>query len=151
MFAVVKTGGKQYRVAPGDVVLVERLQGEEGQAIKLDNVLMISDGGKVTVGAPMVAGAAVEAVIKAQTRGEKIIVFKKKRRQGYRRKNGHRQDLTLLTITSVGGTSEVKAKAPKSKAAPVSDVPATVVESVDETKATKPKATRAKKKDSVEE
>lgn len=140
MFAVVKTGGKQYRVAPGDVVLVERLQGDEGQSIILDHILMVSEGTSTTIGAPQVAGATVEAVIKAQTRGDKIIVFKKKRRQGYRRKNGHRQDLTLLTIKTINGVGS----APAPKKAKV------VAETSVEADA-KPKVTRVKKTEKVEE
>ena len=101
MFAVLKTGGKQYRVCPGDIILVEKLPGEEGDSIHFDSVLMIGHDGVVKIGAPVVAGASVEAVVRRQTRGDKIIVFKKKRRQGYQRKKGHRQDLTLLTIQTI--------------------------------------------------
>ena len=97
MFAVIKTGGKQYRVASGDVIKVEKLEGEAGATIALDQVLMVGD----TIGTPLVAGASVSAEVIAQDRGPKIIVFKKKRRQNYRRKNGHRQDLTVLRITEI--------------------------------------------------
>ena len=97
MFAVIKTGGKQYRVASGDVIKVERLEGEAGATIALDHVLMV-DG---KVGTPLVKGASVSAEVIAQDRGPKIIVFKKKRRQNYRRKNGHRQDLTVLRIKDI--------------------------------------------------
>ncbi len=99
MFAVVRTGGKQYRVAEGDLIRVERLPGEKGGAVTLGDVLMA--GGKI--GSPLVEGASVAAEIVAQARGPKIIVFKKKRRQNYRRKNGHRQDLTILRITGISG------------------------------------------------
>jgi large subunit ribosomal protein L21 len=99
MFAVVRTGGKQYRVAEGDLIRVERLAGEKGGTITLGEVLMA--GSKI--GAPLVSGASVAAEIVAQARGPKIIVFKKKRRQNYRRKNGHRQDLTILRITGITG------------------------------------------------
>ena len=102
MFAVIKTGGKQYRVAAGDVIKVERLEVEAGSTIALDNVLMLGgEGAEATIGAPLVAGASVAAEVIAQDRGPKIIVFKKKRRQNYRRKNGHRQDLTVLRITGI--------------------------------------------------
>src|SRR3954469_22413964 len=101
MFAVVRTGGKQYKVANGDIIRVEKLAGEAGQSIQLDEVLLISDNGATTIGTPVVAGAAVTAEVVAQDRGPKIIVFKKKRRQNYRRKNGHRQDLTVLRITGI--------------------------------------------------
>ena len=97
MFAVIKTGGKQYRVASGDVIKVEKLEGEAGATIALDQVLMVGD----TIGTPLVAGAAVSAEVIAQDRGPKIIVFKKKRRHNYRRKNGHRQAHTVLRITGI--------------------------------------------------
>ena len=99
MFAVIQTGGKQYKVAPNDVILVEKLPGLAGDTVTLDQVLMVGD----KVGAPLVAGASVTATLVEQTRGEKIIVFKKKRRQNYRRKKGHRQDLTVLRITGING------------------------------------------------
>jgi large subunit ribosomal protein L21 len=103
MFAVIRTGGKQYRVAEGDVIKVERLaDAEPGATIALSEVLMVGgEGADATVGAPLVAGASVAAEVIAQDRGPKIIVFKKKRRQNYRRKNGHRQDLTVLRITGI--------------------------------------------------
>ena len=101
MYAVVKTGGKQYRVSKDDIMKVERLPGEAGDIITLDEVLMLGDGGNVTVGEPMVSGAAVAAEILEQKRDKKIIVFKKRRRQNYRRKNGHRQHLTVLRVTDI--------------------------------------------------
>ena len=97
MFAVVRTGGKQYRVAADDKIIVERLDGEAGQQIALD-VLMLSDAGEIKDA----TGASVTAEIVAQTKGDKVIIFKKKRRHNYRRKNGHRQQLTVLKIVSVG-------------------------------------------------
>jgi len=101
MFAVIKTGGKQYRVASGDVIKVEKLAAEAGATVALDQVLMVGEGAEATIGTPLVAGATVSAEVIAQDRGPKIIVFKKKRRQNYRRKNGHRQDLTVLRITEI--------------------------------------------------
>ena len=95
MFAVVRTGGKQYRVAADDKILVEKLDGAEGDTVTLET-LMLGDGASVT------AGGGVTAQIVAQTKGDKVIVFKKKRRHNYRRKNGHRQPLTVLKILSVG-------------------------------------------------
>ena len=105
MYAVVKTGGKQYRVAEGDVIKVERLDAEVGGSLDLDQVLMIggADGAEPKVGTPLVAGARVTAEVLDQARGPKIIVFKKKRRKGYRRKKGHRQDLTVLRIREIAG------------------------------------------------
>ena len=101
MFAVIKTGGKQYKVAKDDVIEVEKIDLEAGKAVELGEVLMLSDGGTVEVGAPFLAGAKVSAEVVEQTRGDKIIVFKKKRRKNYRRKAGHRQDLTVLKITGI--------------------------------------------------
>ncbi len=103
MFAVIKTGGKQYKVAKDDVIEVEKIDLEAGKAVEFGEVLMLSDGGKVEVGAPFLAGAKVSAEVVKQTRGDKIIVFKKKRRKNYRRKKGHRQDLTVLKITAIAG------------------------------------------------
>jgi len=100
MFAIVKTGGKQYRVAQGDQITVERIEGEVGAQVSLTEVLAI--GGEASrIGAPTVAGAAVTAKIVQQPRGSKIIVFKKKRRKNYRRKRGHRQELTVLKIEGI--------------------------------------------------
>ena len=101
MFAVVKTGGKQYKVAQGDVIQVEKLAGEAEAKVELGEVLMICDNGKVTTGAPFVKGASISAEIVAQKRSDKLIIFKKKRRQNYRRKNNHRQDFTVLKITGI--------------------------------------------------
>ena len=110
MFAVIRTGGKQYKVAKNDVISVEKLPGEAGETIALDQVLMLVDGEAMKVGAPLVEGARVEATIVEQTRGPKIIVFKKKRRKNYRRKQGHRQDLTVLRVTDVVGADAKPAK-----------------------------------------
>lgn len=101
MFAVIKTGGKQYKVAKDDVIVVEKLAGEAGAKVALDEVLLVGGEGDAKVGAPMIAGASVAAEIVEQTRGDKVIIFKKKRRKNHRRKNGHRQDLTVLRITGI--------------------------------------------------
>jgi large subunit ribosomal protein L21 len=101
MYAVIRTGGKQYKVAKNDVISVERLPGEAGDDLTLDQVLMVGGDGDTKVGAPLVEGAAVSATLLEQGRGDKIIVFKKKRRQNYRRKRGHRQDLSILRITDI--------------------------------------------------
>lgn len=113
MYAVVVTGGKQYRVTAGDTINVEKLEGNLGDIVKLDQVLTLSGADKSEVGAPLVAGALVEAQIVGQFKGDKVIIFKKKRRHNYRRKNGHRQLHTALHIVSIaqGGTSLVKADA----------------------------------------
>jgi len=118
MFAVVKTGGKQYKVAKDDIITVERLLGEPGETVEIGDVLMIGEDGKApTVGTPVVEKAAVFAEILEQSRADKIIVFKKNRRQGYRRKNGHRQDQTVLKVLDVS-PSGTKPKAAAKKAAP---------------------------------
>lgn len=101
MFAIIQSGGKQYKVAKDDVVRVEKLDAEAGKAIKIAEVVMLVDGTNATVGAPLVKGASVSAEIVRHEKTDKIIVFKKKRRQNYRRKNGHRQDLTVLRITGI--------------------------------------------------
>jgi large subunit ribosomal protein L21 len=101
MFAVVKTGGKQYKVAQGDIIQVEKLPGEASAKVELAEVLMLCDNGKVTVGAPFVKGASVAAEVVEQKRSAKLIVFKKKRRQNYRRRNNHRQEFTVLKITGI--------------------------------------------------
>lgn len=111
MFAIVRTGGKQYRVAAGDKIAVEKIEGEAGDTVSLGDVLLAGDGGEVADA----KGLTVSAEIIAQTRGEKVIVFKKRRRHNYRRRNGHRQSLTLLRILAVG---EAKKAAPKKEAAP---------------------------------
>lgn len=101
MFAVVKTGGKQYKVAQDDVIQVEKLSGEAQAKVELSEVLMVCDGGKVTVGAPFLKGALVTAEVVEQKRSAKLIVFKKKRRQNYRRRTNHRQEFTVLKITGI--------------------------------------------------
>jgi large subunit ribosomal protein L21 len=101
MFAIVKTGGKQYRVTPGDQIVVERLEGEVGGEISLNHVLAIGDGDSGAIGRPTLADAFVRARIVQQPRGTKVIVFKKKRRKNYRRKHGHRQELTVLRIEEI--------------------------------------------------
>lgn len=104
MFAVIRTGGKQYRVAKDDVIAVERLDGEPGSTIDFAEVLMVADGAAVSAGAPLLEGASVSATIVEQSRAAKIIVFKKKRRQNYRRKKGHRQHQTVLRVTDIRTT-----------------------------------------------
>ncbi len=103
MYAVIQTGGKQYRVEPGQTVVVEKLPGNAGDQIAFDEVLLVSsgDGGKVTIGKPMVAGAKVTGQIVEQTLGEKLTVFKFRLRKNYVRKNGHRQELTAVKIGAI--------------------------------------------------
>lgn len=103
MYAVIKTGGKQYRVAQNDLLTIERLEGEPGASIEFADVLMVGEGDNVKVGAPFVDGAKVTAELVDQARGPKVIAFKKRRRQNSRRKKGHRQHLSLVRITSITG------------------------------------------------
>ena len=126
MFAIVRTGGKQYRVAPGDKIVVEKLDGKAGDSVTLSDVLLAGDGSDLK----STDGLTVAAEIVAQAKGEKVVVFKKRRRHNYRRKKGHRQQHTILRIVSVGGqqaqasgeTAAAKPKkAPKAAAAPVAN------------------------------
>ena len=119
MYAVIKTGGKQYKVAKDEVLAIEKLAGDTGDSVSFEQVLMLSDGETTTLGRPTVAGALVTAEVVEQTRGPKIIVFKKNRRQNYRRKKGHRQDLTKVRITDIlaEGSKPKKAAAKPKKAA----------------------------------
>ncbi|MCR5878412.1 50S ribosomal protein L21 [Phenylobacterium sp. J367] len=103
MYAVIKSGGKQYRVQPGDVLVVEKLDGEPGANVSFGDVLMLGDGDAVTLGAPLVAGASVAATLIETRKGEKVKIFKKIRRQGYRRTRGHRQHETVLRVTAING------------------------------------------------
>ncbi len=101
MEAIVKTGGKQLRVTPGDIVEVEKLAAEEGDTVTLDQVIYAKDGDHIHIGKPVLENAAVKAKVLSQCRGKKIVVFKLKRRKNYRRKQGHRQDLTRLKIEEI--------------------------------------------------
>lgn len=108
MFAIIETGGKQYRVKPGDTIEVERLPGDPGSSMDFDRVLMVGGEGATRVGSPSVAGALVRAEVVGQKRGEKIIVFRFKSKVRYRRKTGHRQELTRLKITDILPDGESK-------------------------------------------
>ncbi len=103
MYAVIKTGGKQYRVAQNDLLTIERLEGEAGATVEFTDVLMVGEGDSVKVGAPFVTGAKVTAELVDQARGPKVIAFKKRRRKSSRRKKGHRQHLSLVRITAIAG------------------------------------------------
>jgi large subunit ribosomal protein L21 len=101
MYAIIQTGGKQYKVAENDVVRVEKLEGEAGKTIQLGEIVAIGDGSNLTFGSPLIKGASVSAQVVAHEKTDKVIVFKKKRRQNYRRKRGHRQNVTVLKITGI--------------------------------------------------
>jgi large subunit ribosomal protein L21 len=112
MYAVIRTGGKQYKVAPQDVLQIEKLEAAAGDAVNFSEVLMVAGEGEPQFGVPLVAGALVSAEVVKQGRGPKIIIFKKKRRQNYRRKRGHRQELTTVRILEIltGGKAPAKAE-----------------------------------------
>jgi large subunit ribosomal protein L21 len=101
MYAIVEIAGQQFKVEKDQNIFVHRLEGEAGAKLEFSNVLLSEDGGKVTVGAPVIDGAKVQAEIVQHLRGDKVIVFKKKRRKGYRKRNGHRQDFTEIKINSI--------------------------------------------------
>ena len=117
MYAVVKTGGKQYKVAKDDKIVVDRLEAEAGSALVLDEVLMVANGDQVNVGSPTVKDAVVGATILRHTRGDKIMVFRRKRRKNFRRIRGHRQDLTLIQITDIAPDGKLKSAAKKAETA----------------------------------
>ena len=106
MYAVIKTGGKQYRVSAGDLLVVEKLEGEPGSAVTFNDVLMLGDEAGAVVGAPIVDGAAVSATLIETRKGDKVRIFKKIRRQGYRRTRGHRQPETVLRVTGINGAGK---------------------------------------------
>ena len=116
MFAVIRTGGKQYRVAPNDIIEVEKIAGRPGDIVELAEVILLGGDGSPKTGSPTVAGALVAAEVVAQVRGEKIVVFKKKRRANYRRKKGHRQALTALRITEILTDGKKPSKTPPARA-----------------------------------
>lgn len=125
MYAIVEIAGQQFKVAKDQKVYVHRLQGEEGSKVTFDNVLLLDDNGKVSIGAPAIEGASVTAQILSHLKGDKVIVFKKKRRKGYRKKNGHRQYLSEIQIESIattGAKKSAKAAAPKKEEAPKAEV-----------------------------
>nr|WP_297919467.1 50S ribosomal protein L21 [uncultured Allomuricauda sp.] len=116
MYAIVEMAGQQFKVAKDQKVYVHRLQAEEGKKVTFDKVLLLDDNGNVTVGAPVIDGAAVEAKVVKHLKGDKVIVFKKKRRKGYRKKNGHRQYLTEIVVESIVAKGARKAAPAKAKA-----------------------------------
>ncbi len=117
MFAIIKTGGKQYKVAANDIIRVEKLEASAGDTVEFADVLMMGQGSSVKIGAPLVANAKVAGTVLEQIRDDKVIIFKKNRRHNYRRKNGHRQYLTVVRITDVGGEGAKAASPKKAEAA----------------------------------
>ena len=150
MYAVVKTGGKQYRVSKDDVIVVEKLAADTGSSVELDQVLMLDDGKDAQIGTPLVDGARVAATVLDQARNDKIIVFKKKRRKDYKRLKGHRQQVTILRITDILAkgqkASPAKAAAPVKEEAKPAEAEAPVTQEAAAPEAAAPaKKTAAKK------
>ncbi|MFT4756767.1 MAG: large subunit ribosomal protein L21 [Vicingaceae bacterium] len=139
MYAIVEIAGQQYKVEKDQQIFVHRLEGEEGSKVTFDNVLLTADGDKIQVGAPAVEGISVSGTILEHLKGDKVIVFKKKRRKGYKKRNGHRQYMTKLEITGFG-TSTGSAASPKAKAAP---------KKAEAVKEEAPKAAKAPKKEAA--
>jgi large subunit ribosomal protein L21 len=154
MYAVVKTGGKQYRVSKDDVIVVEKLAADKGASVELDQVLMLDDGKDAQIGTPLVDGARVAATVLDQARNDKIIIFKKRRRTGYKRLKGHRQQVTILRITDIlakgakaspaKAASPVKDEAPPKEPAPTPAAAETPVEAAPTKKAPAKKAAAKK-------
>jgi large subunit ribosomal protein L21 len=142
MYAIVEMAGQQFKVAKDQKVFVHRLASEEGEKVVFDNVLLLDDNGQVTIGAPAITGAAVEAKVLKHLKGDKVIVFKKKRRKGYRVKNGHRQSLTEIVIENIVASGAKKAAPKKEEAKKEVAKPAAV-------KATSTKADDLKKVEGI--
>ncbi len=141
MYAIVEMAGQQFKVAKDQKVYVHRLQEEEGEKVTFDKVLLLEDGGNVTIGAPVIEGAAVEAKIVKHLKGDKVIVFKKKRRKGYQKKNGHRQYLTEIVVESIVAKGAKKAAPAKAKAdEKPAEAPKAVEKKVEAPKKEAPKA-----------
>jgi large subunit ribosomal protein L21 len=147
MYAVIRTGGKQYKVAPQDVLQIEKIDGAAGEAVQFADVLMVGGEGEPVFGLPAVSGATVSAEVVEQGRGPKVIIFKKKRRQNYRRKRGHRQELTTVRIleilTADNAPSKSAKKADGEKKGETAAAGPVHGESAGETKAAKPRAKKA--------
>ncbi|HLP72366.1 MAG TPA: 50S ribosomal protein L21 [Bacteroidales bacterium] len=142
MYAIVEIAGQQFKVEAGKKIFVHRLDAEGGKELDFDRVLLVDDDGKITVGTPTVGGVTVQGKILDHVRGDKVIVFKKKRKKGYRVKNGHRQDLTQVEILSIGGKSHARKtkKAAAQEAAPETAAAEASVEAPKEKKPRKPAA-----------
>jgi large subunit ribosomal protein L21 len=145
MYAIVEIAGQQFKVAKDQKVYVHRLQDKEGSKVSFDNVLLVSDGEKVTLGAPAIEGAKVTAKVLEHLKGDKVIVFKKKRRKGYKKKNGHRQFLTEIQIDGIAVGGAKKKAAPKKEAAEEAAAKKTAPKKATEAKATPKKAAAPKK------
>ncbi len=147
MYAIVEIAGQQFKVAKDQKVYVHRLQGEAGSSVSFDKVYLLDDGTQVTLGAPAITGASVEAKVVKHLKGDKVIVFKKKRRKGYRVKNGHRQSLTEILIQSISAKGGAKKAAPKKEAAPKAKAPVAAAPKAAPKKAAAPKKVAPKTED----
>jgi large subunit ribosomal protein L21 len=151
MYAIVEIAGQQFKVETGKKIFIHRLEAEEGKKIEFNQVLLIEDDGNITIGEPTIEGAVVEGEIVDHVRGDKVIVFKKKRKKGYRVKNGHRQNFTQVEIISINGKGSTSKTAPKKAEAKKTEVKKTAVKKPAEAKAKAPakksedKKTAAKK------
>jgi large subunit ribosomal protein L21 len=143
MYAIVEIAGQQFKVETGKKIFIHRLEAEEGKKIEFNQVLLIEDDGNITIGEPTIEGAVVEGEIVDHVRGDKVIVFKKKRKKGYRVKNGHRQNFTQVEIISINGKGSTSKTAPKKAEAPVAE--AANEEKKAEVKKTEVKKTAVKK------
>ena len=143
MYAIVEMAGQQFKVAKDQKVYVHRLQEEEGKKVVFDKVLLLEDGGNVTIGAPVIDGAAVEAKVVKHLKGDKVIVFKKKRRKGYKKKNGHRQYLTEIVVEGIVAKGAKKAAPAKKAEKPAAKVEAPKAEKPKAEKPVKETATKA--------
>jgi large subunit ribosomal protein L21 len=154
MYAIVEIAGQQFKVEEGKKIFVHRLDAEEGKKIDFDQVLLIDDDGKITIGEPVIKDAVVEGKVLENVRGDKVIVFKKKRKKGYRVKNGHRQNFTQVEIISINEKASPKKASAKKEAAVTTDEPvkeAKVTEKKAEAKKPAAKKVTAKTKDTVSE
>ncbi|MDA9782946.1 50S ribosomal protein L21 [Vicingaceae bacterium] len=140
MYAIVEIAGQQYKVEKDQQIFVHRLEGEEGSKVSFDNVLLTADGDKIEVGAPAIKGISISGKILEHLKGDKVIVFKKKRRKGYKKRNGHRQYLTKIEITGFGKGGATKTAPKKAEAAPKVEAKATAVPKAKATEAKAPKA-----------
>jgi large subunit ribosomal protein L21 len=145
MYAIVEIAGQQFKVSKDQKVYVHRLASEEGSKVSFDKILLLDDNGSVTLGAPAVEGASVEAKVLQHLKGDKVIVFKKKRRKGYKKKNGHRQSFTQIIIENIVASGSGKKEAALKKEAAPKATKKADVEVETATEEVKPKATRAKK------
>lgn len=140
MYAVIKTGGKQYKVAAGDYLRVEKLDGDVGSKVVIDKVLMLADGDDVTIGSPLVAGAKVNATVLSHGKGDKVMIFKFHRRKHYRKTQGHRQSFTEIKIEDINGKGAAKTEKPAVEKKAAAEKPAAKKTAAKKTAATKAKS-----------